>query len=200
MAGGGQFWVDRVWYGDSLAWIVLLPFSWLFGLAVWLRRRLYRIGLLKSVAVGVPVVVVGNLTTGGTGKTPVTIAIVEALRARGFEPGVVSRGYRGNVGAEPVLVTPRSEPSIVGDEPVLIAKRCGCPVVVHPDRVAAARKLVGEGVDVVIADDGLQHYRLARDVEVAVIDGRRWLGNGRLLPCDGLSLLKTGLGELGINV
>ena len=95
----------------------------------------------------------------------------------------MSRGYRGNVGAEPVLVTPRSEPSIVGDEPVLIAKRCGCPVVVHPDRVAAARKLVGEGVDVVIADDGLQHYRLARDVEVAVIDGRRWFGNGRLLPC-----------------
>lgn len=183
MTNGGQFWVDRVWYGDSPAWIALLPMSWLFGLAVWLRRRLYRIGLLKSVAVGAPVVVVGNLSTGGTGKTPVTIAIVEALRARGFEPGVVSRGYRGRVGAQPVRVTPQSEPSIVGDEPVLIATRCGCPVVVHPDRVRAARQLVEEGVDVVIADDGLQHYRLARDVEVAVIDGRRWFGNGRLLPC-----------------
>lgn len=182
MAAGGQRWVNKVWYGDSRAFLVLLPLSWLYGWISALRRFLYRSGVLRSVRMGLPVIIVGNLSTGGTGKTPITIWLVNELRSRGFRPGVVSRGYRGTVGRSPLLVMPHSDPAIVGDEPVLIAKRCGCPVAVHPDRVSAAHMLKGQDVDVIVADDGLQHYRLQRDFEIAVVDAERGFGNGRLLP------------------
>ena len=131
---------------------------------------------------GVPVVVVGNITVGGTGKTPIAIWIAKSLRHRGWSPGIVSRGYRGTVGAHPIEVVADSDPAVVGDEPIMIAAESRCPVVVHPDRVAAARMLVAGGADIVIADDGLQHYRLARDMEIAVLDGERGIGNGMLLP------------------
>lgn len=182
MAGGGREWVERVWYGESWGFLPLLPLAWLYAAITALRRWLYGIGVLRSTRVGVPVVVVGNITAGGTGKTPVTIWLANALSERGFRPGVTSRGYRGAVGRSPVAVTPESDPAAVGDEPVLIARRCRCPVVVHPDRVAAARRLAAQGVNVVIADDGLQHYALARDYEIAIVDGTRVWGNGRLLP------------------
>lgn len=173
---------QRIWYEDSAAYWMLLPLSWLFAGIVSARRNLFARGVLRSVPVNVPVVVVGNITVGGTGKTPVTIWLALQLKERGMRPGIVSRGYAGLVGRNPRQVTAGSDPDAVGDEAVLMAKRSACPVVVHPDRVRAAQELAGLGVDVIIADDGLQHYRLARNYEIAVIDGTRGFGNGKLLP------------------
>ena len=179
-AGDGL--VTRLWYGDS-PWVWLLaPFSALFAAASAVRRLLYRRGVWRAVDVGRPVVVVGNVSVGGTGKTPVTLWLAQQLKARGRRPGIVSRGYRGRLGPRPVHVRTDSDPAVVGDEPLLMERRRVCPVVVHPDRVAAARMLVDMDCDVIVADDGLQHYRLGRQYEIAVIDGRRGFGNGRLLP------------------
>lgn len=172
----------RVWYGDSAWQRALAPLAWLFGFAVRRRRELYRAGFLRRARAPVPVVVVGNLTVGGTGKTPVTLWLAENLKARGLKPGVASRGYGGRVGPVPLHVTDASDPATVGDEPLLLARRAICPVVVHPDRAAAAGLLAAMGCDVVVLDDGLQHYRLHRDFEIAVVDGARGFGNGRLLP------------------
>ncbi len=174
--------IQRIWYEDSAAYWMLLPLSWLFAGIVSARRNLFERGVLRSVPVNVPVVVVGNITVGGTGKTPVTIWLALQLKERGMRPGIVSRGYEGLVGRNPRQVTAGSDPDAVGDEAVLMAKRSACPVVVHPDRVRAAQELAGLGIDVIIADDGLQHYRLARNYEIAVIDGTRGFGNGKLLP------------------
>jgi tetraacyldisaccharide 4'-kinase len=143
---------------------------------------LYRAGLFKSTSPGVPVIVVGNLTAGGTGKTPTTIWLATSLAAHGFRPGIVSRGYGGSQSGSPLRVDAASDPAIVGDEPVLLAKRSGCPVAVDRDRVRAAAMLIEEGVDLIIADDGLQHLRLKRDYEICVVDGRRWFGNRFVLP------------------
>jgi tetraacyldisaccharide 4'-kinase len=174
--------IQRIWYADSAAYWMLLPLSWLFAGLVSARRSFFERGVLRSVAVNVPVVVVGNITVGGTGKTPVTIWLALQLKERGLRPGIVSRGYGGLVGRNPRQVTAGSDPDAVGDEAVLMAKRSACPVVVHPDRVSAAQEIGGLGVDVIIADDGLQHYHLARQYEIAVIDGTRGFGNGKLLP------------------
>ena len=174
--------LERVWYGGQPPGIVLLLLAVVYGALAALRRALYRAGLLRRVRLPLPVLVVGNLGVGGTGKTPLTIALVEALRARGWRPGVVSRGYGGRV-ARPQRVVAGADPAAVGDEPCLIVARTGAPMAVGGDRIAAAHLLQEEGaVDVLIADDGLQHYRLCRDVEICVIDGQRRFGNGRLLP------------------
>ncbi|HET6629421.1 MAG TPA: tetraacyldisaccharide 4'-kinase [Woeseiaceae bacterium] len=174
--------LDRLWYGESPWQRWLAPASHLFARLVEFRRRAYREGLLKSRKANIPVVVVGNITVGGTGKTPVTLWLAERLKDLGSKPGIVSRGYGGHVGDVPVHVTEQSDPAAVGDEPLLMARRVVCPVAVHPDRFAAAELLAQMGCDVVIADDGLQHYGLARQFEIAVVDGRRGFGNGRLLP------------------
>ncbi|MGH8671077.1 MAG: tetraacyldisaccharide 4'-kinase [Burkholderiales bacterium] len=162
---------------------VLLPLSVLFGWLAGLRRKLYRCGVLSSVKLPVPVVVVGNISVGGTGKTPLTISLAEFLMSQGFHPGVVSRGYGGSARV-PCIVTSDSDPALVGEEPVLIASRLACPVWVGRDRVAAARALLAarRECDVLISDDGLQHYPLRRDMEIAVVDGERGFGNGHLLP------------------
>ncbi|MFM0603793.1 tetraacyldisaccharide 4'-kinase [Paraburkholderia sediminicola] len=163
------------------AW-ALTPFACVFGAIAAARRAAFSFGWLKSVRVGVPVVVVGNVTVGGTGKTPTVIALVEALRAAGFKPGVVSRGYGARVkGPTPIFST--SAAGVGGDEPLLIARRTGAPVWVCPDRVAAAQALCAahREVDVIVSDDGLQHYRLVRDAELVVFDHRLG-GNGFLLP------------------
>lgn len=162
---------------------LLAPLSAVFALAVGLRRLAYRRGWLKSVAVGVPVLVVGNLTAGGSGKTPLVIWLVEWLRAQGCRPGVVSRGYGGAVSGC-ARVDADSDPAWVGDEPLLIRLRTGAPVVVGQDRVAAARMLLAQhpGIDCIVSDDGLQHYRLHRDGEIAVFDAAIGVGNGWLLP------------------
>jgi len=139
--------------------------------------------MIKPQRLAVPVIVVGNTTVGGTGKTPLLITLVGALQDAGLKPAVISRGYGGHAETWPQHVTADSDPGLVGDEPVLIAKRTGCPVVCAPDRVAAGQALLVEhAVDVLLTDDGLQHYRLARDLEMAVIDGQRGLGNRQLLP------------------
>ncbi|HEY1997758.1 tetraacyldisaccharide 4'-kinase [Paraburkholderia sp.] len=170
-------WQER----GPLAW-ALTPFACVFGAIAAARRAAFSLGWLKSVRVGAPVVVVGNVTVGGTGKTPTVIALVEALRAAGFHPGVVSRGYGARV-SRPTAITSASLPQEGGDEPLLIARRTGAPVWVCPDRVAAAQALCAahREVDVIVSDDGLQHYRLARDAEVVVFDHRLG-GNGFLLP------------------
>lgn len=173
---------QRLWYSGSWLSVLLLPLSALYALVSGVRRWAYRRGLLRSARVGVPVIVVGNISVGGTGKTPITIWLAERLRQRGYRPGVVSRGYGGVVGKLPVQVNANSDPELVGDEPLVIARRSRVPVVVHPDRVAAAEELVAIGVDVILADDGLQHYRLQRDYELAVVDAARGFGNGWLLP------------------
>jgi tetraacyldisaccharide 4'-kinase len=175
-------WLQNAWYHEAPGAWLLLPLSGIYRLIVGLRSRLYRAGILSSVDVGVPVVVVGNITAGGTGKTPVTIWLAAALRERGFSPGIVSRGYGGSGSATSMRVDSASDPAIVGDEPVLIARRSDCPVIVDSDRVRAAGRLIEEGADVIIADDGLQHLRLERSYEICVLDGRRRLGNGHVLP------------------
>lgn len=163
--------------------MLLAPLGWLYAAVATLRRSAYGAGLLHSEKMPVPVIVVGNITVGGTGKTPLVIWLVETLREAGHRPGVVSRGYGGAATSWPQAVNGDSDPRMVGDEPVLIAHRCGCPVVVGPQRVQAARKLLADhDCDVIVCDDGLQHYALARDVEITVIDGVRRFGNGRCLP------------------
>lgn len=175
-------WIHRVWYEGASSYRLLLPFSGLFWLLITLRRYLYGMGILGSRRAPAPVVVVGNITAGGTGKTPVTIWLARELQARGFRPGIVSRGYGGSKSGSSMRVDHASDPDVVGDEPVLLAIRTGCPVVVDANRVRAAQMLVEDGVDLIIADDGLQHYRLERTYEICVIDGARGLGNRHLLP------------------
>lgn len=170
----------EAWYGKRRSPWWTWPLAGLYGALTALRRASYRIGVLRSQRLPVPVVVIGNLTAGGTGKTPLTIALAEALRARGFRPGVASRGHGGRR-REAMLLGEAPDPAEVGDEPCLI-RASGVPVAVGRDRPAAAQLLIANGCDVVVADDGLQHYRLARDVEVCVIDGARRFGNGHLLP------------------
>lgn len=172
--------LTAAWYGNGHVPWWAGPLAVLYGGVTGLRRALYRRGLLRSERLPVPVIVIGNLTAGGTGKTPLAIAIASHLRAHGHVPGVVSRGYGGRQ-REPLLLDDHPDPAAVGDEPCLIRGH-GIPVAVGRDRPAAARLLLAAGCNVVIADDGLQHYRLARDVEICVIDGARRFGNGRLLP------------------
>lgn len=174
--------IQQRWYGKRPI-AVLTPLAGLHAIVVALRRRAYERGWLTCHRVACPVLVVGNLGLGGSGKTPLTLAIIERARALGLRPGVVSRGYGGRSAEYPLTVDADTPAAVAGDEPVLIARRAAVPVVVGPDRVAAAHCLISGGaVDLVIADDGLQHYRLARDVEIAVIDARRGHGNGWLLP------------------
>ena len=174
--------IERHWYRDSFVSRLLTPLSWLYCLLVFVRRALYRAGILRVTRLPVPVVVVGNLTVGGSGKTPLVIWFTRFLREQGWRPGIVTRGYGGQAARWPQTVTPESDPESVGDEPVLLAREAGCPVVADPDRVRAAERLVRLGCNIVVSDDGLQHYRLARDFEIAVIDGARRFGNGRCLP------------------
>lgn len=180
--GSGYGWVQRVWYHDAAFGWLLLPLSGLYWVLSGGRRFLYKNGLLRTKRAEVPVLIVGNITAGGTGKTPVVIWLVRELQRHGFKPGIVSRGYGGSQSGSPMRVDANSDPRVVGDEPVLLAKRVKCPIVVDADRVRAAAMLVEDGVDLIVGDDGMQHYRLGRDYEICVIDGVRGLGNRRLLP------------------
>lgn len=169
----------QAWYRDS--WTRLLqPLAWIFKRVSERRRRQ---DLARQVRVNAPVIIVGNITVGGTGKTPLVLMLLAQLQRQGWRPGVVSRGYGGRARHYPVLVDQMSAASEVGDEPLLIASRSACPVVVDPDRVKAAQYLLAiSDCNIVVSDDGLQHYRLARDIEIAVVDGQRRFGNGHLLP------------------
>jgi tetraacyldisaccharide 4'-kinase len=175
--------IARIWSGESPLWLLLLPLSWLYGLVSGAIRFAYRIGLKKAWRAPVPVVVVGNLTAGGNGKTPVVIWLVERLQQRGIRVGVVSRGYGGKADRYPLLLTPETSTAQAGDEPVLIYQRTGAPVAVSPDRCEAVNALLSQHpLQLIVTDDGLQHYRLARDKEIVVVDGVRRFGNGWWLP------------------
>jgi tetraacyldisaccharide 4'-kinase len=175
--------IERIWFGQSPLYLLLLPLSWLYGLIVALRRWLYDRGILSSWRAPVPVVIVGNLTAGGNGKTPLVIWLVENLTAQGIKVGVISRGYGGKSEQYPLLLRNDTPSSAAGDEPVLIFQRTGVPVAVAPNRRLAIQAILAAGaVDVIIADDGLQHYALKRDIELVVIDGIRRFGNGWWLP------------------
>lgn len=170
------------WQGRGGLATLLLPIAFLFALLVTLRRALYRAGVLRRVRLAVPVVVVGNITVGGTGKTPLILWLAEACSRHGYRPGIVSRGY-GSASARARAVSADDDPAAVGDEPVLLRRRSGCPVFVGHDRVEAARALLSAHPDcnLLLSDDGLQHYRLARDIEIAVLDARG-VWNGWMLP------------------
>lgn len=196
MARALHRWVERNWYGNAKGYWLLLPLAAVYWLVIAVRRVLYGLGILRTATLEVPVIVVGNITAGGTGKTPVTAWLATELGNRGFRPGIVSRGYGGSGGREPISVDAASDPSIVGDEPVLLARRAGCPVAVAANRVKAARHLVRSGIDVIIADDGMQHLALGRDYEICVLDGERWLGNRLLLPAGPLREPAAGLANV----
>jgi len=174
--------LEHFWYRIRPGHLVLYPLSLAFGATVALRRSLYRAGWWHSERLPVPVVVIGNVTVGGTGKTPLLLWVCEFLQQYGHRPGIVTRGYGGTERLQ--HVRPDSDPAQAGDEPVLLARRSGLPVFAARDRVAAARALLAAcpACSVIVSDDGLQHYRMRRDLEIAVVDGERRFGNGWLLP------------------
>jgi tetraacyldisaccharide 4'-kinase len=175
--------LDDIWYGRSPLALLLLPLTGFYCVIIALRRLAYRLGLKKIHQLDVPVIVVGNITVGGTGKTPLVAWLAQYLREQGYRPGLVARGYGGKAKNWPQQVRPDSDPTVVGDEPVLLTQLTGCPMAVAPDRVAAARALMKHSdCNVIISDDGLQHYALGRDIEIVVIDGVRRFGNRRCLP------------------
>ncbi|QHS08952.1 tetraacyldisaccharide 4'-kinase [Sinimarinibacterium sp. NLF-5-8] len=185
-------WLQRRWYqSDAAPPAGLKPLAALYGrIADQRKNRLQP----QAQRVGVPVIVVGNIAVGGTGKTPFVIWLVELLRAQGWSPGVISRGYGARAPSYPFAVTRDSDPAHCGDEPLLIARRTGCPVMVDPNRVRAARALIAQArVNIIVSDDGLQHYRLARDLEFCLVDGARGLGNGALIPAGPLRELASRL-------
>ena len=176
-------WLTAHWERFTPISALLSPLSLVFRAAIGLRRAAYASGIAPVHRLPVPVIVVGNVTAGGTGKTPVVLWLAHQLRVRGYRPGIVSRGY-GGTHAAPHRVTPDSDPYAFGDEPVLLARRSGCEVWTGVGRAAAARALLAAepACNVLVSDDGLQHYGLGRDLEICVIDGTRGLGNGWLLP------------------
>ena len=175
--------LHEVWYGRHPAVVALLPFAWLYRAVAAARRLAYTSGLLSTHAAEVPVIVVGNISVGGTGKTPLVIWLVEYFRSLGYSPGVVARGYRGRAKVWPQQVRPDSDPAVVGDEPIVIARRAQCPVAVGPRRIDSVNALSRHyACDLVISDDGLQHYALERNYEIAVVDGIRRFGNRHCLP------------------
>ena len=174
--------VERLWYGPAWRSLPLWPLAFFYGCIVGVRRSMYRLGLLRTGQVDAPVVVVGNLTVGGTGKTPIAAWLTRELQRRGRSVGVVLRGYGGSHRGRPRIVQLSDNPSTVGDEALLHLRHGAHVVVVGADRLGAAQLAQREGADVIVSDDGLQHLRLPRDVEIVVVDGARGLGNGWLLP------------------
>ncbi|GEM74881.1 tetraacyldisaccharide 4'-kinase [Vibrio sagamiensis] len=178
--------IEKIWFEHPpwvwLLWPLLWPLSYLFGVISGYKRRQYQKGDKAVYRAPVPVVVVGNITAGGNGKTPVVVWLVEQLQQLGYKPGVVSRGYGAKAPSYPLVLNPDTPARHCGDEPKLIHRRTGAPVAVDPNRSNAVRALVKLGVDVIITDDGLQHYALARDIELVVVDGHRRFGNEKLIP------------------
>ena len=175
--------VERIWYERHPLALLLFPLSLLYALVTFIRRWCYRLGLFKVHRFSAPVIVVGNISLWGTGKTPLVIWLARHLRQLGYRPGIVSRGYGGEASSWPQKVSAESSPEMVGDEAVLIAQKTGCPVFVDPERPAAVEALLAQSdCNVVISDDCLQHYAMDRDLEIVVVDGKRGFGNGFLLP------------------
>ncbi|PKM10586.1 MAG: tetraacyldisaccharide 4'-kinase [Gammaproteobacteria bacterium HGW-Gammaproteobacteria-3] len=194
-------WLVKIWYDTQTSVWWLRPFSLIYQTVIKFRRYLYRAGFLQQHFLPVPVIIVGNICVGGTGKTPLIIYLAQQLKAHGFQPGIISRGYGGNSSKEPRRVTLLSEVRQVGDEALLIARHSGCPLIVGAQRVKAAEFLLkSETCDVILSDDGLQHYALGRDIEIAVVDGARWFGNGLCLPSGPLREPSGRLDEVDVVV
>lgn len=177
----GSNWPEKFWYQKHwLRWF-LYPFSWMYRLIIQIRRVVLQTWMQKTPQT--PIIVVGNITVGGVGKTPLVIAIANTLQEKGLKVGIVSRGYGGNLNKNPHEVSLQDHPSAVGDEPLLIKQKTGCPVIIGAKRYAAVTWLEKKhAVDIIISDDGLQHYAMGRSIEIAVIDGLRGVGNGLCLP------------------
>ncbi len=179
-----EYWVNKFWYEDYYLASWLSPLAYLYIDIVRFRRFLYRQGFIKSHRFSVPVIIVGNITVGGTGKTPLVIYLAQQLQEAGFKPGIVTRGYGGNSDHYPLIVDNKTNTQQAGDEAVLIATKTACPVAASPIRSDAAQLLLDtQNCDIILADDGLQHYALQRDIEIIVIDGKRRFGNNFFLPC-----------------
>ena len=171
------------WHQGSVWLYLLWPMSLLYRFLMLLRRWCYRVGIFKSYQAPMPVIVIGNISVGGTGKTPMVIALIKALNDAGLKPAVISRGYGSKAPYYPYCVSPDDAANITGDEPLLIAQSCRCPVIIGADRKASIGLLIKQhNCDVVVTDDGLQHYALKRDLEIAIVDGDRLFGNGHCLP------------------
>ncbi len=178
-----QTYLEQSWVDPNWLTALLTPFSWLYGAIIYSRKYAYQLGVFKTYRAPVPVVVVGNISVGGTGKTPLVIHLVEHLAARGFRPGVISRGYGGQAEEYPLFVDASTPVTACGDEPALIARKTSVPVMVGADRAQSVELLCKQyGVDLIVADDGLQHLALERDIEICVVDGKRAANNHRLLP------------------
>jgi tetraacyldisaccharide 4'-kinase len=190
--------LQAIWYERGTAHRIVACFLWplslVFATVASLRRGLYKIGVFKSLRVTRPVIVVGNITVGGTGKTPFVIWLTQQLRERGLHPAIITRGYGGRATQWPQVVTEDSDPLEVGDEAVLLAQRTQAVVVAGPNRVADAQRAIELGADVIVCDDGLQHYRLQRDAELVLFDAARGVGNGLYLPA---GPLREGMHRLG---
>jgi tetraacyldisaccharide 4'-kinase len=197
-----RFDITRHWYQKRLTVLtaLLLPFSWLFRLVVFIRRSLYQKNIFKQYQLPVPVIIVGNITVGGTGKTPFVIWLARYLQTLGLKPGILTRGYGGN--AKEVLdVTLNSTAEQVGDEALVLKQRTQCPVFVSKSRVAAGKALLAKyDCDIIICDDGLQHYALARDIECVLIDRFRGFGNQQMLPAGPLREPLTRLSSVDVVV
>jgi len=176
-------WLINSWYQPQAIRWLLWPLSLIYRTVVQVRRGFFLMGILKQQHLAVPVIIVGNMTVGGTGKTPFVIWLAKQLQQAGYRPGIISRGYGGQADHYPQQVMPNSDPSIVGDEPIIISRHTLCPMVVAPDRVTAGEMLLQHyDCNIIIADDGLQHYALGRDIEIVIIDGQRQFGNQLCLP------------------
>lgn len=174
---------NNVWYGSGWQCIFFLPVSWIYSQLVKIRRFAYKHEWKQSESFTIPIIVVGNISVGGSGKTPMVIWIVELLKSAGYRPAIIGRGYKGKAGTWPQQVRVDSDPFIVGDEAVLLARRCKCPIAVGPERGASIQALLEHtDCNVIVSDDGLQHYAMQRDIEIAMVDGVRRYGNRRLLP------------------
>lgn len=189
--------VEKIWFENHplkyLLWPLLWPLSLLFGAISKSKRQQYQSGKKRAYKAPVPVVVVGNITAGGNGKTPVVVWLVEQLQQLGFKPGVVSRGYGAKASHYPLILDDNTPAKHCGDEPKLIYRRTGAPVAVDPVRANAVKALLETGVDIIITDDGLQHYALERDIEFVIVDGNRRFGNESLIP---LGPLREGVERL----
>ncbi|MFW1677794.1 tetraacyldisaccharide 4'-kinase [Pontibacter sp. JAM-7] len=191
-------WLTRQWYADQPPSCWLLPLERLFHILA--SRRKNR-SLVRQWQAPVPVVIVGNISVGGTGKTPLVLYLCEQLKRAGWNPGIISRGYKSAAKSFPLTIHSDTEVRLAGDEPSLLARRSGCPVVIAPDRVAAAQQLLAEfNCNLIISDDGLQHYALGRDIEIAVLDGQRGLGNQHCLPAGPLREPATRLSQVDFLV
>lgn len=180
-------WIEKNWYREqgklTLTAALLSPLSLLFWVLSSIRRGLFRVGIKKQHRLAVPVVIIGNISVGGNGKTPLVVRLAQWLKQQGYHPGVLSRGYGGKGANYPMTVERDSDAAVVGDEPAFMRQHIHCPLVVDPDRVRGANHLINEHkCNIILCDDGLQHYRLGRDIEIVVMDGVRRTGNGFLLP------------------